>query len=611
MIGAGCTSIPVDQCYIGANVNLVLNQSTYYFNGSANGIMTFTGSNITLDCNGSVFIGNSTQGSTNNIGLRFFNNNIQNINVYNCTFINYAVSIRFSQNCSNVYLKNINITNTQSGVLAYPPNKYYSNITFDQSYFSNTSSMLFDIGNQYDFIIKNSYFKDTSRLFIYGENKQNINISIINNIFNNSGYTDSFSYQVRFDNVSTLLIQNNTFLNASGNGAIMLAQSANITIDRNIFDYNDRAIGTSYYDDTITISNNLFNNSLVNRDGAETPIWIYGNRNVSKSSWIQNLYIINNTFNNFGCQGMNLRNVHNGYISNNSFNQDLSYILNYNFDCISDPLTAIGITETFKGFVISPAYWDDNYTDTINLSSNNITILNNNFGNLNVFLRTQGTTNLTHDLSNYYVKSFWNYASNDKDTFYISNNWNNLTLISNKVLLNTIFSGASHNFDFNITLNKVGYDYYKNVYKFIQNRTLGLFNLSSAFLYFSNTSSLSNVNGDINISLNPNDYVYVYSDGNCPVGMFYIGSGTCSTISKYQQVTSCSSSVNAFLSYIGLIGLIGIIVLIGWLIAYLAGFIDKTKFADYSIITSVVIILVVSFAVIVGIILIQAVCTLF
>ncbi len=82
VIGASCTSVPVEDCTVEGD--LTLDFGTYYLNDSnANGAIIIGANDITLDCNGASLVGNFSSGSR---GINSFGHDditIKNCNIFN------------------------------------------------------------------------------------------------------------------------------------------------------------------------------------------------------------------------------------------------------------------------------------------------------------------------------------------------------------------------------------------------------------------------------------------------------------------------------------------------------------------------------------------------
>lgn len=502
-------------------------QGTYVFNGTSTGVMRIQASNVWLNMNGSTLIGNNSGESAPNLRGIYSNNRI-NVSIFNGTIIGYRNGIELD-NISNSNFYNMTFFGGRNAwVITGSGGTNSSNLSFYNSLFLNQSNCVF-FQNAIGISIYNNSFSNTT-LCLSSDIASSLlaNGSIYNNTFIGPSSTN---YHITMNNVTNVNIYNNRFYNNTRFGFISLDDPAmNVYITNNTFDLHDRAIYFADWGNNILIQGNTFNNSYLNADFYEAPIVMQGQRGIASSvqNWT-NLSIINNGFYNFGCNGIVLRDVFNLNVSGNYFNQDLNFLLTKPYSCFNEPFTAIFIHEAYKGFIPSGSLASDNYTVASNHSSSNIFVTQNTFSNVNVYLRTQGTSNVNTDISNYWYKSYWNYFSLDRDEFWISNDWNNLTVLFNSSasgqggpLLTTFYSTAAGSRPiFNVSITK-DYEYYLRI-NVTNGNLLGLFNKSNALISFSNGSvACSNVNScdnNINITLTPNNYSYVFDNANLTEGV--------------------------------------------------------------------------------------------
>ena len=542
----GCF-IPIEDLQIGGNSSLCT--GTYYSNDTAqDGFIKIVANNTILNLNNSFLIGNNSGSSLPNIkgivvdgtnntvikngNIYYFRNGIScsgcnNLNISNNTFLGGRNSYVITGLAGNIFIENNNFTN----------------ISF-YSYSDNTNNI---------FIYENKFYLTSLLLSDKGSPLVN-NAWIFKNSFNlNSG---SAKYHLHLGNVSNVYVYNNTFTNSSnGFGNIQLRFAANVTINNNNFNINDRAIQLSEKGSNITISYNNFNNSWTFEDFYAATIVSQGNRTVSSGidNWT-NINIFNNNFNNFGCSGLLLRDVFDLNVFNNNFFQDINFLKTLEYNCYNEPFSAIFIHEAYKGFIPSGSQSSDNITIASIHRSGNINIINNTFTNINILLRTQGTTNVQTDFNNYWYRSYQNIYSLDKEDYWISQDWNNLTILFNSsvtgrggVLSNMFYSTAAFsNPVFNVSINK-DYEYYLRI-NISNGNQLNLYNKTSALIYFSNgsvaCSNINSCNGNINITLSPNNYSFVLDNYNKTEGVVRSNDPITLTSSSYTSKTYTSTISN-------------------------------------------------------------------
>lgn len=543
--------------------------------------------NIVFDCNGSTIRGNHTNLSdTTQFEFGLAVNSVNNVTIKNCIVKDYFHSVKVYSDSQNISLTNNTFTagiynawvdtnssadfngnifsnSSNTGALFASDNNLNNSIItvrnsiFNQSLgygFRLTSNIsnfnIFNISN--NGLINSDYFIfaaagsnlivdnitcNTPKCF-YGEPSL-IKFSVSNFIINNSGpgvasITTGGANNGIFDKI-TMLNTNNSF-HIDGNNNITLKNSIfsnftnpgpisavgmviirgfakNILIINNTFSSQDIGL-TSYTTTNLSIINNTFYDNTKYTDGWGTGILIETPNN--------NVLIQGNII-NYSDAGIFVRNSTNVNITNNTFNRELnSRVINRR-----DAASAIAIGElfiTWLGDVSESA--NDNITKISGYKSNNITIQNNIFdSNTNVYLWLQGTTNLAHDLSNYWYKKvqFPTYLV-DPTEFFINNNFDNITQINSFYGEgNTTRLGQGYMNIYKVYFNiSKTYEYYTNIND-TQNYTLALFNKTNALIYFSNNSvacsNIATCDDNINITLTPNNYSYVLDNFNVTEGV--------------------------------------------------------------------------------------------
>jgi len=499
-----------DNIFIGNNpairldstTNSLVNNNTFY-NISLNGIRSsVTSMNITLKNN-----------SFYNVGYPF---SLQNLNNSNITgnFISNGSLVTCLNNCNFLNILNNNLT--------FALRNEYTN------QFVNNTNILFS---------NNYIFNQDNKGLLVQERAINLNITSNRFINASKSATDSspFIYFLR----TTSSLNNNieyNFLNGSSN-LLVLTNTSNISTKHNVLT-NTRGNGDSY--------NNGF---LVNN--------------------ANNIDLINNSLSNIGCAGMLLTRVNGARLINNTIIAGgLDYNLNEGVNCAYEAIGAIFVVELWKTWLQDDFSGDDsaNITLVSQYKSNNITISNNDISGFPLLFKSQGTTNLTHDITNYWFRSYQTptYLV-DRSDLYISNDWNNITTTRNdtnaqtyEVYVRNILgegrAGSTSTIKMQFEFFRE-YSWFKNVNQ-TNNYTTALFNLTNALIYFNNGSvactDLSTCDDNINITLTPQNYSYVLDNFNLTEGvtrqfspLSISGSSTSKTItSSLSQAITATVVVN-------------------------------------------------------------------
>jgi hypothetical protein len=536
-----------NNCTVSSSLTL---NGTYIrnMNGTLTGALQLSTANVILDCNNTKIFGNST-----NYGIRITNNNIT---VKNCIIYNYSRGFDLSAGNNDIL---INVTSSYSTFGIASRNNDNLTINFSYIYnFTNTAieisttatksgfyffnNNIFSNGGDYGInfltglskaFVLNNYFQSLNYKGLYLQQTNNSliinntfvnsllnvggrNISVINNSFlplKDSIVNDNLLALINADNciVSYNYIYNSTNLNG-----ITLLNVTNSLISFNTINLTgDVGMSLKEYVDNITILNNTFINNYLGGDTYYSSINAQGNRLSPRG--FKNVFFENNNFIDFGCLGMSLRNFNNLTIKNNFFSYNLTKMLINNVNCVNEPITAILIQQVYQGYVPEGTPSFINYTDTSIHNSSNVFISGNVFNNIPILLRSQNTFNLNQDLDSYWFKSFRIPQFMDRDDFYISNSFDNLTTINPiGVLSNILQQGRNNKWWYNYSIFR-DYYYFKRI-----NETYGseliLYNQSSAL--FTNGTSIctgSNSNlalntGNINITLNPGEGCWIYDN---------------------------------------------------------------------------------------------------
>ena len=351
------------------------------------------------------------------------------------------------------------------------------------------------------------------------------NVSIINNTIK---HTVNRTFEFSGDN-DFILVSSNTFFNSTGDASevgpfidIGPGNSKNFTIYNNNF--NSSSMGIRITNNTnIYIINNVLDDFPKNHDSYSNGIMAVLNTNIS---------IINNSISRVGCSAILINGGSNVNISYNSLYGNITYNLDNGINCAYEPITGITISQLWKNWLqISLDNNESNYPAGSDLSlynTNNVWIFNNSITGFPVLLKSQAVYNLSNDLSNYWFRSFQipTFLVNRTD-FYISNSWDNVTTTQNStdaqptyVYLSTTLAQSRRTSIKNDLMQFEifkAYLYFKNV-NLTQNLTTRIYNLTNALIYTSNGSTpctnIDSCDGNINITLYPNNYSYVLEEFN-------------------------------------------------------------------------------------------------
>jgi len=505
-------------------------------------VFTINSDNIKLNCNNSIFYGNTSDNSASGRhGIS--STNKFNITIENCNF-KFLDRAFFFRNSSNIFILNSSANNTRVGLM---PDNLAENVSILNSSFRN---VMFGnhLNNATNILINNNVYENiTLRLVDSDSGYFAKNITFSNNIASNgdskiitggndNNWTDWYIFNNTLQNTTTFIsnpiglnnfyIYNNYLFNSTDDFWISIKNGSNGHIFNNIIDIADSGIiiqGNSY---NISIFNNNISNSWTNHDAYDAGILIATNSRNS-SSKINNLRVYNNILTNYGCVGILIRDLQNSTIENNIFTQESNFLINRSFRCSNEPFMGIFIHQLYKGFIPALTQSTDNYDVASLHQSDNLIIRNNTFNNIQVPLRIQGIyNNITYDINNYWFKQFNLPFYSDFDKFFISNNFTNLTGIDPIGQFTSILKqGINNNFSLNYSISQY-YEYYKNINSF--SLQLNLYNKTNSLISFSNGSvACSNINscdGNINITLTPNNHSYVLDNFNLTEGVSRLNS---------------------------------------------------------------------------------------
>ena len=553
-----CGRNPTDGCSYSESA--VMNKLTYYLNGSGSSseAMDITASNLVIDCNGSTFISNSTTWSsgTGNTAFRSYNNN--NVTLKNCNFENYNVPITLKF-IDGLYIYNSTFRNSYYHIYIFDDvnNTIIENNTFFNVSFSSIFTSAPPGYDRTGISILNNNFSEqcdrTIRISRHSTQKDIRNVIVKNNyVYSTCAFNSMIPF--KFDGVDGAVIENNSFYGDSGGSqidiAIQLGTTNNTNISHNyIYDYvwGIEATGVSTnYNNNLRIFNNThqlndiavflklvrgfniydnqFINSTNNLDAYDSSIVLSNSSNGN---------IFRNNFSEVATYGIWGTVVNGINISSNTFDSiPLSSRGSYQANDRGDVPSAIAIAQMYKSIPqINDSGQPNNITFVGTLDSDNITISDNTYdSDTQVYLLLQGVSNVTHDTLNYwYVKTQPHINLQDPIEYFISNNFNNLSSQSIVSGYAQYFNGFSSYIRYTyrnrgdlvaqITKN---HEIYTNVNN-TQNYTISIFNKSNSLIYFSNNSvACSNINscdGNINITLPPNNSSYVLDNFNLTEGV--------------------------------------------------------------------------------------------
>lgn len=387
-----------------------MSPSTYYLNGSlTTGGITINSNNITLDCNGSIIIGNFTGAVDQRRGI--YDSKMNTI-IKNCRLNNYFYPLRSLGAVNSTYLNNT-IFNCSRGISLYSTNNsfiYNNTITYFTSYgmtiegsdfniiSGNLINQTYNTGDQKGFYISRSVepvysdFNNFSFNYIYGNNLLNGGFISINHLNNGSNFINNYiigtkQAAINIYNSSDILIFNNTIINISAQQGI---QSYNIYGNINIsnnYIYNVSSSGssgiylfglnlgnTSYISNniiykcaygirTLGYSNNTIKNNLIDGISAIGAAL----RGISIEHGSNYTYVSNNLINNVDV-GIIFWNVTGAYLKDN-----IVYNATYDYDAYN---TAYRFRQVDMGYSINNTA-NNTLKGFLIRKSNNIQLINN------------------------------------------------------------------------------------------------------------------------------------------------------------------------------------------------------------------------------------------
>jgi len=447
----GCDTVPSENLYI--NSNAVLCPGTYNLaDAGADGALIGNASSVTLTCNGTIFNGSG-------VGSGFYITGGKNdFRVQGCTFQNYAVGINASPYNRFTAVNNVFINNSVYGI------QWWGAVqggNFTNNNFTNSS---FYIQSNTNAEIKGNTWRKCGNRYCGLSSQYNLylfsttqNITITNNTFDNTrsalylnGATGGWNN-----------IKSNTFKNADVGLRLSKVNSLNET----------------------NITNNLFVNNTNGDDAYTLDIDAFN---------VSNINIINNSFMESTDNSINIQQGTNINIKDNEFELIcISNRANYASNAQNEPCSAIKIGQLFKSWnyvTCTTPYTNGCAKNTL---SNNITVTGNTFNNeTSVYLYLQGASNITHDLTNYWYKSF---------------QWTNLTGISELFANNDL--DTLRNYVRGYTTSSCALSFYEGTEN---NNIYACYGISKTAMYFKNTNTTVAFNVSVNNLSSPfNDVLNV------------------------------------------------------------------------------------------------------
>ncbi|MFH1396424.1 MAG: right-handed parallel beta-helix repeat-containing protein, partial [archaeon] len=241
----------------------ILCNGTYYLNATGDGLITVSGENLTLKCNQTTMIGN-----TSGNGLYIPNRN--NVTIKDCTWNNYNDAIVFSG--TNNIITNNTIYHTSSYGISQDGGT--GNTISDNTIINTTNEGI--------------YLELTSTgTNIFGNNLTNSSLSVTDsstgcNVYDNT-LSDITGDAMIIDSNNN--VTSNTIIKVGGTAIDMLDGRTNITIENNIIQHVSSGINMEGTCTNITIANNIINNGTKGIDLTGVDILVYNNNitNITES----------------------------------------------------------------------------------------------------------------------------------------------------------------------------------------------------------------------------------------------------------------------------------------------------------------------------------------
>lgn len=503
----------VEDCTLNASTSYIMNGSTIFANDSnVNGVMSITGANTTLDCNGTLFDGNWSGGTENS---RVFNPTGLNTTIKNCRIQDYRIGIQINSNQTTV--DNVTIMNTDRGIQTQSGtiqdttviNSIFNNITtgaftitsnllnanFSYNILSNLSSRGFFINgalNSTNVVLSHNNFTEYKGTIFTNQFKLDYNSQVFNNYCEAKNQTTGINrgcFQFSGSNSSNVY---NNIIRYGGQGIQLSAGAWNISIHDNTIRENDKGININTANN-IHLFNNTYINNTMDWDSYDIDLQIKNSTNIlfeqenfsgysSAGFVIMKSTYINGTNNKFSMIPMNQRS---SYLAGD----------------YQEPACAGSVVELYKTYLgdgEETASTLANITWISTYNSSNIVLTGNTYdSSVACILRTEGTTNLTQDITNSWYHKF-SFPDDLKDPmeFWVSNNFNNIS--------NYINSGTGQGITATLTSS------YKNAAKDNSNlRPRGNYNVFKDYIRLYNINTSTNYNST---NFNSNNLLMFYDN---------------------------------------------------------------------------------------------------
>jgi hypothetical protein len=353
-----CGTVPTVGCTLSASTTFVPN--TYYLNGSSTGALIINAHNIVVDCNGSTFIGNSTQEASNRC---FYGDLKNNITIENCNISTYerAINIRRSP---DLKLINNTINNSEFGI------NFENNLNFivNNSYFFSSERYPFYIYSGSYGYMNNNYFSNNLKVVGNLNTQQgyviNSNITIFNSTYNNFGgailYATNATVNIldsNFSNINGTINAFQSILNIAGSTFYNFTSSQPSTLGISMYE------NIFAYQSVVNITGNTFNKNLI-----EEAVYL---RNSSGIVHNNTFYDINRHA--VACNNCSGCDVQNNYLQNVSWNPALIGKPIDMFGLCSNHIVARNIiNSSYEGVVFSCEETLFNYNHNITSSNNTV-----------------------------------------------------------------------------------------------------------------------------------------------------------------------------------------------------------------------------------------------
>lgn len=478
------------------------------------------------------------------VGAMYFNTFVMNSNI---SYLNFENSIR-----SHIYsISNLTNTTIESCTFNTTTTSYsidlngdttgnlINNNNFESSYLHSIKIYNGD-GNT---ISNNRYYNDSTRVVDLRHGTNNIInrdnvlsspssatmfyiLNETNDIIDGVTMSNGLATILIGGNTDNTTIQNVIINNETQYGIIQVTggDNNNLYLINNTLNLTTRCITILSNSSNIFIWNTTCSNAITNYDGYNTGIQLSYN--------ISNVEIIDTEITNYGTLGLLIQAVDNLTLTNDSFDQlPIADMVADDVRGYLEPPAAIAVLERYKSWYGDALETADNnnLSTSQNYASSNINITGITFGsNVQIMLRTQGTVNVTHDLTNYVYKKYqYPVEWVDADELYIVNTFTN---ISNKFHApNVVNYMMGQDWMYGITPHAVWNMTNEYIWVWNGNDTETYtridFNMTKALIYSTNLSvspqfsDINSNNGDLTYSVGGLQAFYVLPDLNITEGV--------------------------------------------------------------------------------------------